>query len=303
MRRLPALLVISGLVVATLSGCSASPATDSSCLVQPGNASSLVTAQGPFGQQQKVRFPTPLHTSTLQRSTLTAGDGERIGAGMPVEAEMTYLDGLTGKVAQSGQVLFTAGSDSKYPGIGKALQCTTVGSRIAITATAKEVFGSSVAQTGLQPTYPLVIVLDTTKAYLARADGAPRPSQPGFPTVVLAPSGQPGIKVQQDNPPKTNKSELLKAGSGRIVTKGSAVLANYTAVDWSDNSVTSSSWQDGSPVIWRMDKGTANGGAPAGIAAHLIGQRVGSQVVVMLPATSAQGSSAQAYVIDILGIR
>lgn len=300
MRRVPALLVTAGLLTAALTGCSAS--TDSSCLVSSGSSSALVSASGAFGTHEKVSFPTPLHTTTVQRSTLKAGGGQRIGAGQPVETELTYVDGTTGKVAQQGEVVFVAGADSKYPGIGKALQCSTIGSRIAVTATAKQVFGADVSQTGLDAGHPLVMVLDLTKAYLAKANGAPQPGQPGFPAVVTAPNGQPGITVPRNNPPKTDKAEVLKQGDGRAITKSSSVLVQYTAVDWSDNSVTSSSWQDGMPSLWSMDKDAANGGAPAGIAKHLVGQRVGSQVVVILPASGAD-ASAQAYVVDILGVR
>ncbi|WP_308468715.1 FKBP-type peptidyl-prolyl cis-trans isomerase [Rathayibacter soli] len=301
MRRVPALFVAAGLIVATLSGCSA-PAGQN-CIVQPGSASQLVSVTGTFGKKQNVQFPTPLPSSTLQRSTISQGTGTPLQRGQFVEAELTLLNGVTGASEQNGRVGLPL-SLSTYPGIGKALQCVPVGSRIAITGTAQQIFGASgVQSTGLSPSFPLVLTVDVLRAFLPKANGTPQPGQPGFPTVVLAPNGRPGIKVPSTPAPKKVEVATLKSGNGQTVTKDKSVIVAYTQVSWADNTVTASSWDQGAPVQWAL--GTAAQGqtaAPTGTAQALIGSKVGSQLVVIVPADAKTGAAASAYVIDVLGI-
>jgi peptidylprolyl isomerase len=291
-------LITAGLLAAALTGCSSGG--DSSCVVPSGDASKVVSASGRFGETPNVSFPTPLDTKTLQRSVLKTGDGEKLQAGQLVVTELAFYDGESGKKLQTGEISLTAGKGN-YPGLGKSMQCVPVGSRIAIAGTAKQIFGAEqVSQQGLDASHTLVLVLDLKRAFLARANGTPKPGQPGFPTVVLAPNGRPGITVPKNDPPKSPEAETLKQGHGKTVKKGDNVVVQYTAVSWDDNSVTSSSWQDGSPTGWVV--GGSESSAPAGLSKFIVGSKVGSQLVVVLPADKASGSSATAYVIDVLGI-
>ncbi|HWU45924.1 MAG TPA: peptidylprolyl isomerase [Humibacter sp.] len=299
MRRVPALLITAGLLVAALSGCSSN--ADASCVVDPGNASKLVTASGSFGSQQTVHFPTPLDTTQLQRSILRQGTGAPLEQGQLVETELTYFDGKTGKKFESASAMIPV-SKTPYPGLGSALRCVPVGSRVSIVGSAKSIFGADRAQqAGFDPNQPLVFVVDAERASLARANGSVRPGQPGFPTVVLAPNGQPGLTIPNNDAPKTVRSEVLKQGHGATVTKHDKLVVNFTAVDWSGKTVTASSWQDGAPVVWDLAADASSGGAPAGLTKQLVGSHVGSQLVVIVPATGSTGT-ATAYVVDVLGI-
>jgi len=300
-RRAPALLITAGLIVATLSGCSAQ--ANVSCIVQPGSASQLVSVTGEFGKTQHVEFPTPLPSGTLQRSTVSQGTGARLQQGQFIEAELTLLNGVTGQSEQNGRVGLPL-SLSTYPGVGKALQCVPVGSRVAITGTAQQIFGASgVQSTGLAPSFPLVLTIDVVRAFLQKANGTPQPGQPGFPTVVLAPNGRPGIKVPSTPAPTKVQVATLKSGSGQTVAKGKTVVVAYTQVNWSDNTVAASSWDQAAPVQWAL--GTAPQGvtaAPTGTEQALIGSKVGSQLIVLVPADTKTGAAASAYVIDVLGV-
>lgn len=296
-RRVPALLAATALVALALTGCTA--AGSSSCL-QPGDASKLVNASGDFGSP-KVSFPKPLHSSTLQKSVISKGDGSTISSGQLVVGEVAYYDGATGAaLGDPGETDIVAGADttgkSTLPGLQKAMACSTVGSRIAVTGTVKELF-SDPSQVGLSGSTTMVFVFDLKKAFPSRATGAPRPAQPGMPTVVLAPNGQPGIKIPSHDAPTSLASAVLKQGSGETVTAKDELLVNYTAVAWSSpDTVASSSWENGSPVVWPDTTGQ-NYSPPASVLKRLVGQKVGSQIVVVTP-----GSSATALVIDILGI-
>ncbi|MGH1548828.1 peptidylprolyl isomerase [Leifsonia poae] len=298
--RTSAVVVAVGLVAAALTGCSSNPNADCGTALPSGGASQLVEATGKIGSKPDITVPTPLDTTTSQRTILTEGTGERVHEGQVVEIQYTILDGKTGQVQQTSY-----GSGDTYPlalgsgnaALSKGLQCAPVGSRVAVVISPKDAGGQGATSSG-------VLVVDILKAYLSQANGAVRPSASGFPTVVLAPTGQPGITIPSSgSAPKSIRSEELKAGDGATVKQDSLAILHYTAVGWENKNVVLSSWQSGSPDLVSIKTGQSqvNQALPQSVLKQLVGKKVGSQVVVEAP-TEGQVPAA-AWVIDILGIR
>jgi FKBP-type peptidyl-prolyl cis-trans isomerase len=305
-RRATALVVAAGLLAITLTGCSSDPNADCSTALKPGAASALVSVSGKFGEKPKVTFPTPVETTTSQRSTIIEGNGEKLQKGQMVEFQYSFLDGTTKQslgastYAGSGGPLIAVGA-IPIPALNTGLLCATVGSRLAIAIAPKD----TSATPSSRSTGSAIAVVDIVKAYLPRADGTPQPSLSGFPTVVLAPTGQPGITIPTGSAPKKVETENLKAGSGATVKKNSSVVLHYTAVGWENKNVALSTWQGGSPDVVTMDTGASavqQGSAlPQSMLKQLVGKKVGSQVGVVTP---AQGSTpALVWVVDVLGVR
>jgi FKBP-type peptidyl-prolyl cis-trans isomerase 2 len=298
--RIAAVIGAAGLVAVALTACSTDPNDDCSTALPSGKASSLVEATGKIGSKPKITIPTPLDTTKSERSILTEGTGEQVHKGQVVEIQYTILDGKTGQVQQTSY-----GSGDTYPlalgsgneALSKGLQCAPVGSRVAVVISPKDAGGTGASSSG-------ILVVDIMKAYLAKADGAVRPSVSGFPTVVLAPTGQPGITIPSSgSAPKKLRSEELKAGDGAAVKKDSIVILQYTAVGWDNKNVVFSSWQSGSPDLVSIGTGQSqlNQALPQSVLGQLVGKKVGSQVVVEAPAEGQV--PAAAWVIDILGVR
>lgn len=311
MRRASALLVTAGLLIATLSGCSAGQSADCSTTAQPGAASKLISASGQFGTSPEVTFPTPLKTATTQSSDLITGTGAAVHKGQQVTLDISIFNGTTGELVQAagydkgGPVPVVLGSQIP-PGLLKGLTCATVGSRVAIAISPKD------AAEGNTGTDSFVAVVDLHKAFLPKANGTPQPTSVGFPSVVLAPDGTPGITVPKTDPPSQLRIEALKKGDGATVKRGDKVVVHYTGVLWKERTVFDSSWSRHEPVTLVADDGTsAEGGVVPGFADAVIGQKVGSQVVAIIPPDKgygAQGSgevpanATLVFVIDILGI-
>ncbi|MEV8215368.1 peptidylprolyl isomerase [Leifsonia sp. NPDC077715] len=298
--RTSAVVVAVGLVAAALTGCSSNPNADCGTALPSGGASQLVEATGKIGSKPDITVPTPLDTTKSQRTILTEGTGEQVHEGQVVEIQYTILDGKTGQVQQTSY-----GSGDTYPlalgsgnaALSKGLQCAPVGSRVAVVISPKDAGGQGATSSG-------VIVVDILKAYLSQANGAVRPSASGFPTVVLAPTGQPGITIPSSgSAPKSIRSEELKAGDGATVKKNSIAILHYTAVGWENKNVVLSSWQSGSPDLVSIGTGQSqvNQALPQSVLKQLVGKKVGSQVVVEAPAEGQV--PAAAWVVDILGIR
>lgn len=292
-----------GIVASALTGCSSAPGADCSTALPSGAASELVSATGKIGSRPEITLPTPVDTASSQRSILTEGSGEKVHSGQVIEVQYTILNGKTGEVMQKSTYdkttypLALASADSDNSALSRGLQCAPVGSRVAVVLSPEDTDNSG------GNTVSGVFVLDVLKAYLPAANGAVRPSVSGFPTVVLAPSGQPGITISSGSAPTAARSETLKTGDGAEVKANSQVILHYTAVGWDNKNVVMSTWQNGTPDI--VDVGTGqsavNQALPADVLKPLVGQKVGTQLVIEAPESG--DIPAAAWVVDILGVR
>lgn len=305
MRRATALVVAAGLLAVALTGCSSNPNASCDGALPSGKASDLVSATGKIGGTPKIDAPYPIDSTTSQRTILTQGSGEQVQQGQVAEITFSIVDGKSGQVAQNstGETplpLTTSSSNGLVNAITKGLQCTTVGSRVAIVAS-PETLGQAAGGSSA------VIVVDVLRTSLSAANGAVRPSVSGFPTVVLAPTGQPGITIPSSGgAPSKVRSEVLKAGDGTVVKKEGTIVLQYTAVGWESKQPTTSSWSNGGPDIADMATGQSqiqsadNSVLPQSMLGELVGQKVGSQLVIETPKDGSR--PAEAWVVDILGV-
>ena len=83
------------------------------------------------------------------------------------------------------------------------------------------------------------------------------------------------------------------------------MVLKYTAVTWDDGTVVDSTWKDGPAVVKELVKSDT---VPEGLVKGLVGKRIGSQVLLVIPPKLAEGVTAAptdatlVYVVDILGI-
>ncbi|MCU1585087.1 MAG: peptidylprolyl isomerase [Microbacteriaceae bacterium] len=313
MRKITALIAgiaLLGSLTACAGGSSVNGCTP---VVSSGQASSVVSATGKLGTAPKVSFPTPLYSKTTQKSVLIAGHGQPIQNGQPVVVDATILNATSGAVLQqttytaTGGSLLTAGPSS-FPAVSEGLRCATVGSRLAIIGSPKDSHqGQADPTNGVKKNDSFIYVIDVKKAFLAKANGADQVPQNGMPAVVTTANGTPGITVPHTTPPKTAQVELLKQGSGAKLTNGHFAVVQYTGVSWTDNTVFDSTWSTHQAAVVQIGSQSLS----AGLSKALLGKRVGSQVLAVLPAkdaTVADGSgkapagATVIYVVDILGV-
>ena len=137
-----------------------------------------------------------------------------------------------------------------------------------------------------------------------RAAAAASASRVRGEAVVTAADGTPGLTIPKSDPPTDLKVAVLKQGDGEKVTETNSMVVHYTGVLWEEQTVFDSSWEKGVPTVF-----TADAIVP-GLATALVGQQVGSQVLVVIPPElgyGEQGSGAipanatLVFVVDILG--
>ena len=311
MRSSFALIATAGIIALTLSGCASAPAPE----VASGDSSNAVTVKGDFGDKPRVEFPTPLAPSETQCTEVIAGEGELLQEGQLVLLGASLFNGTTGEEVQTigydGNPVPLAVGGETLIAFSKGLSCAREGSRVVVVAPSEEAIMPSDDPTGAEGGDSLVAVFDVQRAFMPRADGTVRLSRDGFPAVVLAPDGRPGITVPKTDPFETTQVEVLKEGAGPVVESGDTVVVHYTGVTWAESEVLKdSTWQNGAPTIVTVTDGEG-GQMPAGFSKAVIGQKVGSQVAVVVPPGDGFGDQGNAqvapgatlfYVIDILGV-
>lgn len=302
MRSSLALIATAGVVAIALTGC----ASASAPVASPGESSSAVSVRGEFGETPRVSFPTPLSPAEPQCTEVIAGEGDYLEEGQIAEVGLAFYSGRSGELALTGG--FAEGERAHLPFASAnpplynlALGCAREGSRVVVVAPAEDAFGEQGNPSiGIEPGDSVVAVMDVKRALPGRADGAVALSRDGFPAVVLAPDGRPGITIPNAAPPSSTQSEALKRGGGAQIEEGDQLIAQYTAVNWETGEVVGSTWADGVPALWEVTEAASQQAPPPGIAAELIGQTLGSQVgVIVVP---EDGSGAVFYVIDLLGV-
>ena len=328
LRRLVPAAVAAALALA-LAGCSgsasgttssgapsspaASPATSTAACATSGSASEAVKVTGKAGAAPTVTFPRPTSATTTERTVVTAGHGDTVKAGSSVKIAYELFEGATGKqLDQSGYtaakkpVILTADTSQYLPGLVQAIVCGKVGERFAAVIPPSQAFGAKGSeQLGVGADHSLVLVGDILSLTPTKATGVVKALPSGFPKVVLASSGQPTVTVPKTAAPTTLEIADREVGTGDTVKSGDTVTVQYQGVLWRDGSVFDQSWGKSGPASF------ATTAVVKGFRDALVGQKVGSQVVAIVPPADGYGKAGTAngqikgtdtlvFVIDIL---
>jgi FKBP-type peptidyl-prolyl cis-trans isomerase len=331
-RKLAAILLASAFVV-SVAACSDLPAEAQGCVpaFSTGSAANSISASGAIGTTPQVHIPTPTISSKVENRVLTEGKGRILGKGDIAEISSVLYVGKTAKVigATSQAATYSKSTAVQVPvgdnstilplTVTKALLCARVGSRIVTVLSAAQVYGSaSAAQSqDLTGKDTMVLVTDIGNGYRGRATGTLQPLQSGFPSVVTSGDGTPGLTLDLQEPPKALQWELVRGGSGEKVKAGQKVLLQVQGVEWSNPAPTKtfdSTWTDHTPRFYSLKALAVNASGQSldkGSVKALVGQRVGSQVLVVVPPKAGYPSgkaptgyptgSTLIFVYDILG--
>lgn len=316
MQKTLSVLAIAALAF-SLAACSSSTSADGCTPTSSGSNSSKVKVTGKFGAAPTVKFTKGLSTKKTERSVVIDGKGAVAKADGTVEVDYTAYDGTTGKkidattYKKGSTTAFQLKESSILPGMIKGLKCSPAGSRVVAVIPPADAFKSAGSEgLGVKGTDSLVFVFDVVKVtapvkVLPKANGAVQKPVAGLPTVKLAANGEPTVTVPKADAPADLKIADLKKGTGTTVKSGDTVTVHYTGVIWATGKVFDSSWTRGQPASF------ATTGVIPGFGKALVGQKVGSQVIAVIPPADGYGSAGQTaagisgtdtlvFVVDIL---
>jgi peptidylprolyl isomerase len=290
------ILTVAALAVA-LAGCatgepdtSSSPDAAGDECVGSGSVSDAVDVSGDFGAAPTVSFDAPLTLDATERTVTIEGDGDAIERGSTASLQVTLYNGTTGDVLTQTDYTTDAETiavDGLLPGLESTLICSTVGSRVVGVIPAAEGFGDTGSQQlGVQAGQSLVFVLDVVDLIPSAADAMIEWTT-DVPKVVRADDGTPTITLPETDPPTDLMLTVLTEGDGAVVGDGDNVTVDYLGMSWNTGEVFDQSFGK-TPATF------ATTGVVPGFGAALVGQKVGSTVLVTIPPIYAYGIDPKA---------
>ncbi len=301
---LVAALVVAGVAIfmLTRSDSSSKDSAETSTSV-PAKTKSLdgVKVEGAFGEKPTITFKPAYVGSEESFKILSEGDGPVVEDGQRVTLNYVAVSGNDGSELDStfGQApqSVTASKASLTAVLADALVGQHVGTRVLVAGD----------QTKAQPAAWVLFVFDIVGAETlpTSAEGTPQTPKAGFPTVTVE-NGVPTLATPTGTAPTTLQTEVLIKGNGPAITSGQTVTMQYTGIIWATGKEFDSSWGS-DPVDFPIGTGQVIPGFDEG----LIGQTVGSRVVLVIPPDKGYGTSGNSqagisgtdtlvFVVDIL---
>jgi FKBP-type peptidyl-prolyl cis-trans isomerase len=279
--------------------------------------STAIGVSGAFGAKPTVTIPKVNPPATLQVKHLIKGHGTRVAKGDLAVADLTAYT-WEGKATKKVSELSTGKPEpltvgSTITGLDKSLEGSRVGSRLLVTIPPKDGFGSKGdSSLGVTAKDTLLLVVDVLGSYTktATAHGTQEAVKgTGLPTIGTSSAGTaPAVHIPQTTPSSKLQVQTLIQGTGSVVKKGQLLIAQYEGVIWRTGKVFDSTWKNGTPAGFEIGEGQVVKGWDDG----LVGKRVGSQVLLVVPPADGYGKSGSAsagikgtdtlvFVVDILG--
>ena len=294
MRRLLALSVVPLLLLAGCGEEQVSEETSSSSEAAPTDSGiESVEVSGAEGEKPTVAFEAPFGVASTERTVLREGTGAPVALGQKVTVEYLAVNGRDAAEFDTSYdkapATFILDEATVIKGFATGLDGVTIGSRVLVAVAPEDGYGpqGGVPDANIEEDDTLLFIIDVTAAadVLARATGTPVAPPGGLPGITLAENGQPTITVPQTPAPTELVVQPLITGAGPVVEAGQQITVHYTGVKWPGGEQFDSSWDRGSPATFPI----GTGGVIPGWDAGLVGQPVGSQVLLVVPPAQGYG--------------
>lgn len=314
---MPSLTRIAALAVAatlTLAACGSDdpdPAAQESGLDDVSVSETADDATTP-----EVEFtPGSVTVAETEHRVLTQGDGEALTSTDLVSFDYAVFSATSGDELGSSFPDNPVGLDladqTVLPGLSSSLTGQKIGSRVLIAVPPAEGYGEAGNPgLGVGGDDTLLFLVDIISAItpLDEATGTAVEPKKGLPTAKVT-AGEPATITIPDGfkAPKTTTVQPLIEGAGEKVESGQTVRVAYTGVTTRDGEVFDSSASSDAGFI-EVPIGVGN--VIKGWDTGLVGQPVGSRVLLVIPASegygdegsppSIEGGDTLVFVVDIL---
>ena len=278
-----------------------------------GGGLDSVTIEGEPGSAPKVTWGGQVSVTKVETKTLVTGNGEEVEEGDQVLTHLWIGNGFTQQTAldtykEKKPELITVDDQ-----IGKVFHDSlvghTIGSRVAVAATASEAFGESGNPTlGIGNKDSVVIVIDLVSGVLDGPQGTEKDA-PSWTPKIVEDKGVPSSLDFTDTPepaPRLRIASLVQ-GDGATVEKGQTIVVNYLGQVYDGEAPFDSSYARGEPTSFQIGVGAV----VKGWDQSLVGRAVGSRLMLSIPPdlgygkegnkdAGIKGTDTLYFVVDIL---
>jgi peptidylprolyl isomerase len=272
-----------------LSGCGGGDDSGSKAL-------SDVKVSGAAGKEPKLEVEKGFEVDKTSTKVIEEGDGDELKDGDVVKLSYVAYNGRTAKEVDNSwkadqRLVATLKEGSILSGFVKGLTGQKVGSRVLVGIPPKDGFGQDNAQLDLKKDDSMVFVFDVLQKLPTEASGTAQKVPATVPAVQLDADGHPkGFKATKKTPQKVTKQAAYVAikGDGPKVEAKQTITIHYTGQVYPSGEIFDESWSKGTPFT-----STIGTGQLIPCWDQLIGQTVGSRVLLVCPADTAYGDQGQ----------
>ncbi|MDT0166821.1 FKBP-type peptidyl-prolyl cis-trans isomerase [Actinotalea sp. AC32] len=320
MRRLAAALLTTTLLLAGCGQSSEEPETeptetastdgaDGAAEATPEDLAALeaVEVEGDLGAAPTLTFEQPFAVSAPVAIVETEGTGAELAEGQSVTFHYVAYDGDNGETLgstwETDQPLRMKLGDQQYyiPALTEAMAGQKVGTRFLFATPG----GEATEEAEAFAAAVMAVEVIEAKDVPTRAEGTAVAPVEGLPTVTLGEDGAPSVEIPEGSTAPTDLTvQPLIEGTGPEVQQGQTISVQYHGVKYSDGEVFDSSWERGTPAEFAIGVGQVIQGWDQA----LVGQTVGSQLLLVIPPDLAYGGQPDhelaeetlVFVVDIL---
>ena len=281
----------------------------------PASALDGVTVAGTAKAPALTLKTKPLTVKATTTKVVSPGTGAKVGKANAITFNYVLVNGKDGKQVETSFGKQTASMDlssaSLLPGLYKGLNGQKLGSKVLVAIPPADAFGAQGnSQAGFGPTDTVLFYIELVSAStpLTTATGAAVPPKAGLPTATVNGTGVATVVVPKTAAPTKLIVQPLIKGAGPAIKAGQNIKVNYTGVLWKDGKKFDASADHGSSFDTQIGAGKVITGWDKG----LVGQTVGSRVLLIVPPAEGYGAKGSppligpkdtlVFVVDILAI-
>ncbi len=284
MRKVPAILLPLLLSLTACGGATTEDATGSTAGASEV-LDSVSVSGGSDDEAPTVEFESPLDITSVAAKTISEGDGDEVEAGEQIQYRLVAVNAEDGEVlgdtyAEEPQVLPLDDSlKEELPELYEVLVGSNVGAQVAYTEpTPEPAEGASAA-----PQQLLVLKVISAEA------APPEPEvltpeavqklddESQLPSFTFGEDDAPEVTIPENDPSDDLVVKVLEEGDGEVVAETDSITANYSGWTYSDGEQFDSSFERGEPASFPLN------GVIRGWTEGLVGQKVGSKVLLVIP--------------------
>ncbi|WP_328722624.1 FKBP-type peptidyl-prolyl cis-trans isomerase [Streptomyces sp. NBC_00247] len=293
MRRLAGLLVVP-LLLLSAAACGSDDKASDSASSETGVPA--ITAGAKFGEKPTIAKGVGDPPKELKTTVISEGDGAALKNGDAVQ--VNYLGQawdstkpFDNSFDRKSPFDLTLGAGMVIQGWDKGLVGQKVGSRVQLVIPPDLAYGAQ-GQGDIKANATLVFVIDVVKATQipASAEGTKVPqNDAALPKVGTNTDGKaPSVTVPKSDPPAKLSSTYVLESDGAVVTDTDSVVVNYVGLLWKDGKTFDSTYEQGKTQTFPLEQVTLKG-----LKSGLVGKKVGSRVLLVIPPDQGFGDEAQ----------
>jgi len=305
------LALMLGVALAACGDDSAEPGGETS---DGGSSLETIAIEGDLGSDPEVTWDGELSADDVESKVIIEGDGDELETGDQVFAHIWIGNGTTQEKAYSTYdgsqpQLLTVDEKALSPLFLEGVEGQTIGSRVALTASAETAFGpQGNTSLGIGNKDSILTVIDIVSAIEDGPEGTENKAPgwvPGFQGDPAAPTGFDFAGVPEPTG-KLQQATLIQ-GEGPVVEQGQTIAVDYLGQVFDAKKPFDESYTT-NPASFAI----GTGGVIKGWDQALVGKNVGSRVVLAIPPdlgygkegnkqAGIKGTDTLYFVVDILG--